>query len=117
MEFRDWLRGKLTAKGWSQSDLARRSGLSQAAISRILSPVPGVRRRPGADACAMIARAFEIDSSQVFIAAGYQADGTLKSERQATVEYLVRDATPEEYEDIVGYIRYYRDSRDKKKSR
>jgi hypothetical protein len=53
--------------------------------------------------------------SQVHIAAGYNPDGTLLSERQATVNYLVGEATPEEYEDIVGYIRYYRDS--KKKSR
>ena len=44
-KFRAWLSEELDQRGWSQSELARRAGVSQFAVSSVISG----NRNPGAD--------------------------------------------------------------------
>lgn len=65
-DFRDWLLQILEEQGISQSELARRAGVSRAAISDIISG----RRGIGKDAATSIARALKMSPEIVFRAAG-----------------------------------------------
>lgn len=65
-DFRDWLLRVLEERGISQSELARRAGLSRAAISDIVSG----RRGIGKNAATSIARALKLPPEEVFRAAG-----------------------------------------------
>lgn len=65
-DFRDWLLQTLEEQGISQSELARRAGVSRAAISDIISG----RRGIGKDAATSIARALKIPPETVFRVAG-----------------------------------------------
>lgn len=64
--FSDWLNDKLIEKGWSQADLARKTGASRTAISNLLSE----KRDLGPDLGKSIAQALGISEEEVFRAAG-----------------------------------------------
>jgi len=66
MEFTTWLFEKMKNKGWTQSELATRAGVTETAISDVLSQ----RRKPGKKLCIGIARALDLPPEQVFRAAG-----------------------------------------------
>jgi transcriptional regulator with XRE-family HTH domain len=65
-EFADWLAEQLGKQGWSQSELARRSGVTPAGVSQVLSG----KADPGPDFCNGIARALGIPPERVFRQAG-----------------------------------------------
>ena len=52
-KFRAWLSEELDRRGWSQSELARRAGVSQFAVSSVISG----NRNAGAEFCIKIAQA------------------------------------------------------------
>ena len=60
--FVEWLDAELGERGWSPTELARRSGLSQSAISLVLSG----DRNPGNKFCDGIARAFKLPKETVY---------------------------------------------------
>ena len=64
--FTAWLKQELNLRGWDQAELAHRSRITPAQISRILSGA----RRPGPEACVGIARALGLPPEQVFRKAG-----------------------------------------------
>lgn len=64
--FTDWLTEEMNTRGWTQAELSRRSSLSEAQISRIVSEKRGV----GWDASHRIARALEVPPCRVFYLAG-----------------------------------------------
>ena len=64
--FPEWLVGQLQDRGWSQRELARRSGISHTTVSEVLSTV----RRPTWDFCASIAGALGESPDAVFVRAG-----------------------------------------------
>src|SRR3972149_5954479 len=66
IDFPEWLMNELNSRDWSQADLARQSGLTTAAISRILTG----ERKAGADACQQIASALGYPAETVYRAAG-----------------------------------------------
>lgn len=65
-DFIEWLMKELNSRDWSQADLARQSGLTTAAISRILTG----ERNAGSDACQAIAHALGYPPETVYRAAG-----------------------------------------------
>jgi transcriptional regulator with XRE-family HTH domain len=72
MVFIDWLQGELDKRGWSQSELVKRSQavgypLSQAQFSRIMTGVS----QAGPDACIAIAHTLNIEREEVFRARGW----------------------------------------------
>ena len=64
--FTDWVQNELNKRNWSHADLARRSGITQTHISRIMSQM----RKPGPDALLNIAKAFQIAPEEVMRRAG-----------------------------------------------
>lgn len=67
MEFSKWLQAELNNRGWGQSDLARRSGLSTSQISNVLNG----GRDAGPDFCIGVARALGISREEVFRQRGW----------------------------------------------
>jgi transcriptional regulator with XRE-family HTH domain len=62
VEFSSWLLAQLEARGWTQSELARRSRISQPTLSRISTGT----RQVGPDAALAIARALGESPVKVF---------------------------------------------------
>ena len=67
VKFSTWLLNELQQRDWTQAVLARKSGLSRAAISNIISN----NRNPNSESCAAIAKAFKIQPETVLRQAGH----------------------------------------------
>lgn len=65
-EFCQWLKTELQARGWSQDDLARQTGISYGVIHDILNDY----RTPDPELCAHIAKALRISPEIIFRRAG-----------------------------------------------
>lgn len=66
VEFIDWLTEELNKRGWTQSDLARKSGITKGGLSHVFAGT----RKPGIDMCKGIAGAFDLPEIYVFSMAG-----------------------------------------------
>jgi transcriptional regulator with XRE-family HTH domain len=62
----NWITRELEAKGWTQAELARRSGLSTGRLSSAINYQTGM----GPDFCKAIARAFSVPAEIIFRQAG-----------------------------------------------
>lgn len=82
-----WLGGELKTRGWSHRELARRAGLSQTAVSTVLSG----QRQPGWDFCVAIAEALGESPEQLFRRAGL-LPSLPAPEQDATLRDLVEYA-------------------------
>lgn len=101
--FVDWLTDELKARGWSNSELARRSGMAQSTISMIISR----HSNPGWDFCAKIASAFSLPADQVFRRAGLlpplpASDDVITQEIIESIKQLPTDVRKE----VLAYIRF-----------
>ena len=96
--FSGWLQEELKKRGMSQADLSRKSGLSTAAVSRIMGGSRGV----GAEACTAIARALKLPPETVFRQAGL-----LPWEPEEPVD------PPTFWEWVMFYVRANKGDRDK----
>lgn len=65
--FANWLTDQMKMMGWSQAELARRTGLTRQAINYYLA---GKSKEPDRDSLYKIARAFKLSPVIVFRAAG-----------------------------------------------
>lgn len=65
-DFIKWLAEELQNRGWSQSEAARRGGISASMINAIMNR----QTNPGLDFCKGIARAFGLPLDEVFRRAG-----------------------------------------------
>lgn len=63
----DWIDLELNIRGWNNSELARRAGMSQSAVSMVLNGQRGV----SADFCIAVARAFGERPEKALRLAGY----------------------------------------------
>jgi transcriptional regulator with XRE-family HTH domain len=66
MDFVDWLNKELNERGWSNSELAKRSGMAPSTISMIISR----QSKPGWDFCAGLAKALGESPDKLFRLAG-----------------------------------------------
>ena len=66
IDFAEWLTNELAVKGWDQAELSRRSGITTAHISRIMTG----QRHPGSEALSGIARALRLPPEELFRRAG-----------------------------------------------
>lgn len=67
MDLITWLQSKLIELGWSQAELARRSGISQSQISHVING----QRRAGADFCIAISGSLGVEPYVVLKMAGW----------------------------------------------
>lgn len=61
MKFSEWLLDEMEKRNWSQADLARRAGLTRAAISNYVSG-----KRPNGEAIDKLAKALQLPPSLLF---------------------------------------------------
>jgi len=99
VDFSEWLQNILIEKQMTQAELARKSGLSTAQISRLIAK----RSFPGPDGCKAIASAFGLPEVQVFQAAGLLTESK-NDPRQDLILYLAEQLPDEEYDDLIAYI-------------
>ena len=108
--FSGWLLVEMKERGWSQSELARRAGVSPTAISDVLSG----RRNIGKDLATSIAEALRIPAKQVFSEAGLlPTDKGVNKE----IEQIIHEAegmTKDEQLELLSYIRWRNNQRKKK---
>ena len=91
----NWLNTQLEERGWSQRELARRTGLSHTAISTVLNS----QRNPGWDFCAAIARTLGEPPENVFRMAGLLPSVSLPAYEAKEVLYLFQ-SLPEDLRTI-----------------
>lgn len=66
-KFAEWIQKKLDERDWTQSDLARATGLTRQAINYYLS---NKSKSPDEDSLMRLSRAFQVSPEEVFRAAG-----------------------------------------------
>lgn len=93
--FKLWLIDIMKMKGWNQSELARRAGLSPAAITDVLKG----RRNAGTDFCDGIAAAVKFPPAEVYRIAGLLPPEPDKDDRLYKIQTLyhtLKDETNKE---------------------
>lgn len=99
-----WMIEELKKRGWSHRELARRSGMSQPAISGTLSG----DRNPGADFCIKIAQALGEPPEKLLRLAGIlpplpasENDPLIKE-----ITDMIKNLPPEKREEIARFVKF-----------
>lgn len=100
--FSQWVFENLKEKGWSQAELARRSGLTRGAISNIIN---NYRNRPTPETVKSIARAFGRPDEEVMRIAGYLTPKPTIEVDSEEILYLLRQLDREDIQDVIDYAR------------
>jgi transcriptional regulator with XRE-family HTH domain len=113
MDFSEWLRTNLNNHHLTQADLSRKSKVSEAHISRLLSG-----SRVGEEAAIAIAKAFKLPPEEGLRAAGIlpKSAGTRKI-ADDVVSYKLSELSDDQIDEVIQFIEFIqdRDDRDKKK--
>lgn len=106
MSLGDFIKEKRNLKNWSQRDLAAKSGVSNAAISRIES---GKRKEPSSSVLKDIAAALDVPVENLLQQAGVISDSstsTTQSSLESSSYVSVEDLSADEIEDLMKYIAF-----------
>jgi transcriptional regulator with XRE-family HTH domain len=85
VSFSTWLDKELQARGWSQSEAARRGEIS----SQMINAVVNGQANPGLDFCKGISRAFKLPLEDVFRLAGILPSPLVPQARERRLVYEV----------------------------
>ena len=95
IDFPTWLQSELDKRNWRPTDLAKRSRISDAAVSRILRG----ERNADTETLLSFANVFQISPLTIFRKAGLLPEGEDES-NFSDYQYLLSQLTPEEQEEI-----------------
>lgn len=98
--FAEWLQRGMDVRGWSQAELARRSGVTRGAINGVMTGARG----PGAELCNAIAHAFGLPPETVFRAAGLLPPASAVTVDKQEVDYKYDQLTPEDRATVLALI-------------
>ncbi len=101
-KFSDWLLEQMRKHDWSQSDLARTSGLTRQSISYYLSDKS---KQPDEFALQKIAKAFKLPLEEVYRAAGLLPPEPVETKLIRRITHLTYQLPPEEQQDILVFIK------------
>ncbi|MCQ3980231.1 MAG: hypothetical protein DPW09_43000 [Anaerolineae bacterium] len=103
-DFVSWLNSEMNKRGWSNSELHRRSGMATSTISMIL----GGQNKPGWDFCLAIANALGEPPEKVFRLANLLPPLSAGEDEQVIKEVIdiLKNMTPENRQDLLNYARY-----------
>ena len=90
MTFGNWMQSQINDRGWTQRELSRRSGVSQAQISNFING----SRKPTADACQRLAQALEHPLDTVLREAGILTSSGEDDPTIAETVELMRNMPP-----------------------
>jgi transcriptional regulator with XRE-family HTH domain len=110
VDFAGWLELRLEEQGISQAELARRAGVTRAAINSILTGARG----PGVELCKGIARALKLPPEQVYRAAGLLPAAVKIDEDIEQILHEVEKLPKADKEEILAFIRMKNNLRKKK---
>jgi transcriptional regulator with XRE-family HTH domain len=99
--FGDWLREELKDRGMSQKDLAVRSGITPAQISRIISGSRGA----GEESLSAIARALKLPLETVFRAAGILPKRNAISEKREEAYHVINGFPEHDLDTVIAVLR------------
>lgn len=105
-----WLQSEMANRDWTQSDLARISGLHRAIISKIV--LGGSKPTP--ETLEAIAKAFKLPPEQVYRVAGILPQTPDVDEETEKIVYESQDLTDQEKEEVLAFIRMKKNLRKKK---
>ena len=95
-DFASWLDNELNKRGWRPATLARRAGVGNDVISRILNRERGI----GPEVCIGIAKAFKLPPETVFRIAGLLPPETAEDEGFEEWKYLLSQLSVREREEL-----------------
>lgn len=95
----EYLESNLRQRGWTQADLARKSGLDSSLVSNFFAG----RRNVGAASAVSIARAFNVAPEIVFRKAGLLPNVPEATAEEEQLLYLFRQMTPDQRRDVLEY--------------
>jgi transcriptional regulator with XRE-family HTH domain len=101
MSFIKWLEAEMRARELSISEMARRSGVSQSAISLVLKG----DRNPGTAFCDGVAIAFKIPPDTVYRMAGLLPSKPNADETVTEIEHIYHQLTDDNRTDLLDYAR------------
>lgn len=96
IEFPQWLRRELEIREWSQVDLSRKTGISTAQITRIISGERGF----GVEALASISNALEVSPITILRKAGLLPPGPDDKINLEDWKFMLEQMTDEERNEI-----------------
>ena len=106
----DWIENAQAARGWTQAELARRAGISQGAISRVISG----SRNAGVDFCRAIAKAFSVPEQEVLQVAGLLDKVSPETTGQDEMAYIYANLPAERQAQLREYARFLLDQDEKR---
>lgn len=114
VDFGDWLQKQLIDRGWNQSELSRRSGITTGQISRLING----SRKPGIDNLQAIANALGLPASIAFAAAGIDLEKNKPRRLQdGIIAYKTGELTTEQADEVLQFIEFIQDRDDKQHRR
>jgi transcriptional regulator with XRE-family HTH domain len=99
--FADWLREKLKKENWSQAELSRRSGVSPAQITRVISGERGL----GEQSILAIAQALKLPPEEVFRAAGLLPSVSAERSKINELEHLANMLGDDDLQEVIEYAK------------
>lgn len=100
--FAEWLVEQLNLKGISQQELARRTGISSAHVSRIVSGERGV----GEKSLYLISKALQIPPEELYRRYGLLPPKPKESAEDEELLYLFHQLPPSEREEAKEYLKF-----------
>lgn len=79
------IRDLLADRGWSHYKLAEKTGIPRPTITAIAND----KRRPSAESFLKLAKAFDVDVEELFVAAGYVSEARATYDQKQTPEKLL----------------------------
>jgi transcriptional regulator with XRE-family HTH domain len=101
-EFASWLQQEMNKRGWNNSELARRAGVTRGAIGNVLRG----DRNTGSELCLAISKALNIPPETVFRAAGLFPPERTPEEKYEELLSILDTFTEEQRKDVLRYVRF-----------
>jgi transcriptional regulator with XRE-family HTH domain len=110
-DFPNWLMQEMEKRGWNQSELAEKAGMTPTAISDVLKG----KRNPGLQFCKGVARAFDVTLGEVLRHANIAPPIPPKDAWVEEMTYMLLNMPPEYREAAEVVIKAFRNKEKKGK--
>lgn len=113
-KFANWLTARMQERDWSQSDLARASGIHKQSVHYYLTKSV---KPPHAHALSKIANALELPVEEVYRAAAHVPHPPELNEIIEEIVYEMEDMPKKDQQEILAFVRMKNDLRQQEKKK